>query len=752
MVGKKRSKKQSPSRKQPVGPRQGEAATLLQQAARHLRRRQYEQVIRAANGALKAAQLDGERESARQLLAEVYFRLAMQAAPAQRLGYLKEALKWAPQDARLHFHRALALWRTGTVEEAQTVLESVARHDPARPALPYLRQLARLGSGQPWQAEGLSEAEVNTLRVVERLLKGGRDRASLPEPLLGPAALWQALLAMQQEEGTPQEALATLAAQQRGPVAGLLHYYEGVAALRAAKAEQARAAWAKIDAASTTLPAAYAENRAYLLREEAVALAEQGKWQQISQLAQKTPDFLEDRIFSETVGLAYFHLGYEAAQAGQWPQAAVHWRRAEKHISSRHLAQNLALAEEELENWRAAAEAWRSMVRRRPRKESHPDYLDDAQVAALWQHAASCYKQVPNDPEALNEAVTCLKTALQYAPQDTSIRLALASALLANRQPEAAFNELQRLLDIDPTHVGALTYLASIELEYGRAAESIPLWRKVLEIDPAHREAREGLAQAYQERFAHNWFMSEKERLETLQAGLKDLPEHPKLLILLGRHYLNSGHPEAARDHFQRAYRAAPQEIEVVAETMHELLHVGGEAVVEEMIPTIHQHFPALPPLFWITQAEQIIECELDEGWARRFYDEALYLAEQPSARDSKALVLVQICFGLGPAAPATLRQHYEARIRQEVPNSGAVEFVEALHALEADAPPSKVERLFNGAKKKARRAKEEGMIDFIEEVKLSLTIPAAGSPGFLEWLMDQFAGEHMEDFPDDLF
>src|SRR5262249_41923405 len=219
----------------------------------------------------------------------------------------------------------------------------------------------------------------------------------LPAPvaLLGAhPELWHTLLHMKDKsKAAPVAPLQTLA-EGRGPAGGsaVVPYYLGVVALRAGDVQTAQSAWCLAAEAGMATPW-FVENRVHLLRAQAHALGQEGHWDELIGLLHahrvtETPD----PALSEMLAVAHAHLGYTAAQAQEWSTAASHWQAAATRSGRRQIFQNLALAEEALGRWRSAAEAWREMLRRRPRKPEHPDALTDAQIAALWRHIAECYE------------------------------------------------------------------------------------------------------------------------------------------------------------------------------------------------------------------------------------------------------------------------------------------------------------------------------------------------------------------------
>src|SRR5262249_62409248 len=114
--------------------------------------------------------------------------------------------------------------------------------------------------------------------------------------------------------------------------------------------------------------------------------------------------------------------------------------------------QNRALAREALQQWRPAAEAWREVLRRRPRRQHHPEAVTDAQMATLWGHVAECYERV-NDAR---EMLSCLKNAVKYAPGDLELGVKVADICSQTARDDEAIKDFERLLAIDAHHVPAL--------------------------------------------------------------------------------------------------------------------------------------------------------------------------------------------------------------------------------------------------------------------------------------------------------
>jgi tetratricopeptide (TPR) repeat protein len=585
--------------------------------------------------------------------------------------------------------------------------------------------LAHIASERPWDTGGLTPAEANTVRLVSKLVqpKPRAGSVTLEEPMLGRGReLWQALIAMREDvTAAPGSQLKTAADQNtRKPVGRILNYYRGVAAMRAGDREAARNAWLYAQGAGLASPA-LTENLTALLRDELVGLAQEGRWQEAVNLLDRLPDPGADRIVAETGSLAYYHLGYDAAQAGKWPLAAQHWRKANQLDANRYVSQNLALAEEALENWGNAAEAWREMVRRRPRKEGHPDYLTDAQVAALWNHAAECYGHT--DLQA--EVETCLRNAIKYAPDDTALRMRLADTLLDMQRDDAAETQLTEIVALEPQNVDALVRLGRLyEGRWDR--DPVATWRQVLAINPEHPEAREALADDYVKMVsdllpwgAHRFSPAHagKSDIEILEIGLQELPGHPRLLVALGIAHARARQFKQAREYLLQAYRAAPQDVHNLNSVLHELLHAEAGDAIESLVPAVRQ-IPGLLPAFWLGQASMALQCKLGEEWADFFIEEALKLAGQPWVDDTRAGLLLEAFEMAYQAKSDTLTSLLEKRIRDEVPASGAVQYIEA-HRLHFETmDPRGAARVIREAIRAARKANDTGVLRRAEAVE----------------------------------
>src|SRR5690606_1619258 len=118
-----------------------------------------------------------------------------------------------------------------------------------------------------------------------------------------------------------------------------------------------------------------AENLAVLLQQRLEALIAAGDEQAAAALAREWAELSGGVAFDELRIQALDRGAYTAASAGDWAEAVALWEAAREILgraqglgSPRPILHNLALAYERLEEWEEAAEAWRGLLRTRPRR------------------------------------------------------------------------------------------------------------------------------------------------------------------------------------------------------------------------------------------------------------------------------------------------------------------------------------------------------------------------------------------------
>ena len=702
-----------------------------------------EKALSLATGALHAATDPATSAAARRLAIEARFRAAAAVTNLKmRLAHLDAALQLAPEESRLHYHRALTLWALGRIPEALPELAGLQEQSHERPEVAFLYQLACAVTGQPCPAQALPVAEAKTMQLLQGVFQGAStttlQQQAEQATLLGKTpALWATLLSMKDKPTSAPVVRLQAMADDMAAGSAVMQYYLGVGAMRKGDVPIAQSAWRLAAEAGSAMPW-FVDNYRQILRAQAYHLGQEGRWHDLVAWLQMQPVIEPpDAVLEEMLGVAHAHLGEAAAQANDWSTAAQHWQAATTHNPNRQLFQNLALAREALQQWRAAAEAWREVLRRRPRKQHHPEAVTDAQMATLWRHVAECYERV-NDA---HEMLTCLKNAVKYAPADLELGVTVADISSQTGRDDAAMKELERLLAINAQYVPALLRLGTLyHSRYDR--DAMPLWRRVLAIEPHNEEARQALAQLYVEKIQeeaprYGWFdrfrrRAEKEKIAFLEEGLRELPNHPTLLMALGEVQADMGRAKQARQAFTQAWEAAPQKPAVVAEAIHNLLHAGGGDIVQRLFPTVRQ-ITGLPAMFWVSMGRQVLQCELGQDWVDLFWSEALTLAAQNRPSESMAYILWQLFDAAHSEEAPQLAARYEARLRAEYSQSGAVELIEAYHAVHRRPDASRALRLLRQAQEVARQANEPGIATMAEQIAALLRSPAP--PPFFDLL-----------------
>jgi len=202
--------------------------------------------------------------------------------------------------------------------------------------------------------------------------------------------------------------------------------------------------------------------------------------------------------------------------------------------------------------------------------------------------------------------------------------------------------------------------------------------------------------------------------------------------MALGELQADMGRAKQARQSFTQAWEAAPQKPAVVVEAIHNLLHAGGGDIVQRLFPTVRQ-IPGLPAMFWVSVGRQVLQCELGQDWVDLFWSEALALAAQNRLGESMAYILLQLFEAAHSEEAPQLAARYEARLQTEYPHSGAVEFIEAYHAVHHRHDSSRALGLLRQAQEVARRANEPGIATMAEQIAALLRSPAP--PPFLDLL-----------------
>jgi tetratricopeptide (TPR) repeat protein len=258
-------------------------------------------------------------------------------------------------------------------------------------------------------------------------------------------------------------------------------------------------------------------------------------------------------------------LGYAAAQKGDWQQALSYWQRAEQAgDDSRKLILNLALAYQHQKEYREAANYWRTLLRRRPRKAEHPEALTEQQVARIWQNVAENYSRAGD----YEEAIKTYKNAVKWAPDNIDLRLQLVETYQNEGRWQAAENELHRILAKDPDHVPALTLLAESYSHDYFPDQARRLWQRILELEPNNPVARQQLAHTYEEEGKRLGMWGRYEQaIDIFNEGLKHAPNNQRLLVMIGGTYADWGKLKLAREYLEQARAVNPNDLQTLRTT-----------------------------------------------------------------------------------------------------------------------------------------------------------------------------------------
>jgi tetratricopeptide (TPR) repeat protein len=549
-------------------------------------------------------------------LAEVYFRRGLvqfhrQRQHASGLADLEQAARLAPGDPRYAYHLGLAHHHQADLDTAIAAYRLALDSDPGFVRAAELTVLALLERGKDpvqdviWKA--LPADRQAALGLLVALVRG--DSFHLVEPTPAPtglALLWQGLAAMQSGDDRAPVSLRTIAQDdaQPAPARALAACALGLVALRHAQLAEAQAHWESARRLGLDTPA-LRSNLGFLYGARAEEAMACGQWADAAALADAAVDMLPSAPDSRDLATAaHLHAGYAAAQAGRWNQARDEWEQARNlGENSRAFVQNLALAHEKTEQFLEAAELWREVVRRRPRKSHAPDALTPQQVALLWGHVADCYRRAGN----AEEAIATLRNAVKNDPGDADLRLQLADALVADERWWAAGNEVARVLKREPKNVGALVRSARIDEGDGYLARARTTWKKVVGLDPKHVEARERLAELLsQEGDRLVWLDRPGEALKRYREALEYTPDDPQLYICVADCHLRQDDPAAAHQELGHAFALDPADLGIyhAAVDMCHVAHRPDDAewviAQAEQLGAPHHHDSRLPATFYL--------------------------------------------------------------------------------------------------------------------------------------------------------
>lgn len=431
----------------------------------------------------------------RPALAEAHFRRALAEGLPGALADLRRAHELAPDEQRYQFHLGRMLHRSGDRAGAAAQYRALLSRDPSNAQAAQLLALLTLEEHLHADLSGLPgmTPELLAWAAPAQALIAGRTPPDDDSPL---GRFWRGLDRVAAGDPAARELLADDRPLPAAALHRLRRYYRGAAAALAGDTDAALKLWEQTYSSGGGARK-LAENLAVLLQQRLEALIAAGDEQAAAALAREWAELSGGVAFDELRIQALDRGAYTAASAGDWAEAVALWEAAREILgraqglgSPRPILHNLALAYERLEEWEEAAEAWRGLLRTRPRR---ADAAEAGRWAWVRKRIIECYRNAGRP----DEAVTVFRQAIKAEPNDLDLRVQLADALMANQQERAAYNEIKRILQIEPHHPEALLRQAAYLSERWEYAEAEQIARGIAERHPDRPDLRREAAAVF---------------------------------------------------------------------------------------------------------------------------------------------------------------------------------------------------------------------------------------------------------------
>lgn len=151
-----------------------------------------------------------------------------------------------------------------------------------------------------------------------------------------------------------------------------------------------------------------------------------------------------------------------------------------------------------------------------------------------------------------DEARAAMQQALQAAPDNAEVHLALAKLALIDGDTAQALNALEQALKFDPRHLDSLLLKGDLLHATGKPGEAAAVYRDILQVNPRHTPARLALAGLA---IAENRLADARKEIG---AALKDAPNNVQARYLEALVDFREGKTETARDRLAGVLKAAP--------------------------------------------------------------------------------------------------------------------------------------------------------------------------------------------------
>ncbi len=673
----------------------------------------------------------------RRIFAEAYFRRGVerihrQEAVAEGVEDLREALAMYPQTPRYTYHLGLGMHLQGDYEAAIRIYREIYKKAPDfadRVAYPLALALMQHGADPDadpiWDA--LSAQEHAMLCDVQTFRRRPYQLSEDAPPL------WRGVVAL--DQGALDDATALLQEALEGNSApdavALVHYYLGNIAAQREAMDTARHHWMEAEKLGMKSPSLIHNLGESFYRLAETCLEHEDIAGALDAVRAARRYEIDTPSFTELRAQIYYHLGYQAARQGDWALAEEYWQQAyDLEDGSFRAAYNLALAYERAHDYHLAAEMWREVLRRRPRKEDHRDAISDEEVAQLWKRAAQAYIQVGE----YDEAVHVYRMAVKWNPENLDTRMEMVRSMLDNGQWQAAENELERILDRNPDYIPALIRMGEVQSARGwwwQRRDPTHYWKRALALEPNNLEAQQILIDYYLNQAEDGMRWGDMDRVyDLLQEVLEYQPKNVEALELLAICHVSWGEMDAVQecvdDILNRPHTTLKEytigiNIWLAAEQLDKVLETIAQAKRKSV------KIPASTYIsvgMYCLEAKQFSEDE-SIALAREWFDRAL----ENSAPDENTLL--QVGERLAQSTQYfDLAESYLKRALEAGQEPGYAYMVLTILYIRKD-DRRQARRYLRKAESLARREKDSNLIDVTRSLRDLLTMP----PDFLDML-----------------
>jgi len=225
----------------------------------------------------------------------------------------------------------------------------------------------------------------------------------------------------------------------------------------------------------------------------------------------------------------------------------------------------------------------------------------DSQIAEIWTNKGLVLYQLAQHSEAL----AAFSRAASLKPALVTPQLFLGIEYVRHGEPEKAIGPLEKVLALEPQHAQGVTALAEAYTGAGRFADTVRLYRRILQRDPAMEETWYRLGLTYLKWSEHtarrlvespsrsgygDLLLAEFEALAgfredaeaNYRAAITKLPQAPEPHLAFGQFYLESSPPQlsAAGRQFAIAKQITPEDRRVTLALVR-LAEAKGDAAVD---------------------------------------------------------------------------------------------------------------------------------------------------------------------------